>query len=58
MDRFRGDISDVRYELLQIPAGLFQLGGVNDDLHQLQKENDNFRLNKTVFGLHGLCECV
>lgn len=36
MDGLRGDVGDVCYELLQIPAGLLQVGCVNDDLHQLQ----------------------
>lgn len=33
VDCFGGDIGDVCYKLLQIPAGLLQVGGVNDDLH-------------------------
>lgn len=37
MHRFRRNIGDVCYELLQIPTGLLQVGGVNDDLHQLQE---------------------
>lgn len=35
--RFRGHVGDVCDELLQIPTGLLQVGGVDDDLHQLQK---------------------
>lgn len=41
MHSFSGDIGDVRYKILKIPTGLFQVGGVNDDLHQLQQENHN-----------------
>lgn len=33
---FRRDIGDVCYKFLQIPAGLLQVGCVNNDLHQLQ----------------------
>lgn len=32
---FRGDVGDICYKLLQISAGLLQVGCVNDDLHQL-----------------------
>lgn len=39
--RFRGNIGDVCDELLQIAAGLLQVGGVNDDLHQLQQSGAN-----------------
>lgn len=35
--RFRGNVGDVCDKLLQIPTGLLQVGGVNDDLHQLRK---------------------
>lgn len=35
---FRGDIGDICYKILKISAGLFQVGGVNDDLHQLQQK--------------------
>lgn len=34
--RFRGHVGDVCDELLQVATGLLQVGGVNDDLHQLQ----------------------
>lgn len=42
---FGGDVGDVCYELLQVPAGLLQVGGVNDDLHQLQGGGYDSRLN-------------
>lgn len=53
---FRGDVGDVCYELLQIPAGLLQVGGVNDDLHQLQREGHTVldEMSKS-FGLSGVC---
>lgn len=43
VDRFRGDVGDVCDELLQVPTGLLQVGGVNDDLHQLQQSGENTR---------------
>lgn len=36
---FGGDVGDVGDEVLQVATGLFQVGGVDDDLHQLQPEN-------------------
>lgn len=39
--RFRGNVGDVCDELLQVAAGLLQVGGVNDDLHQLQQSGAN-----------------
>lgn len=59
---FRGDVGDVCYELLQIPAGLLQVGGINDDLHQLQREGHTVldEMSKS-FGLRGMragLECV
>lgn len=50
---FRGDIGDICYEVLQILACLLQVGGVNDDLHQLQKECHNFEGNFEVLCLDG-----
>lgn len=46
VNRFRGDVGDVCDELLEIPAGLFQVGGVNDDLHQLQKRRSQFKIQR------------
>ena len=52
---FGGDVGNVCYKLLQIPAGLLQVGGVNDDLHELQKEGYNVRLCDSVLGLDDVC---
>lgn len=46
---FWGDVGDVRYEFLQIPAGLLQVGGVNDDLYQLQRQGYSSSLNPECF---------
>lgn len=53
---FRGDIGDVCYKLLQIPAGLLQVCGVNDDLHQLQRQSYSFKLKDRI--LYHDCMCV
>lgn len=36
---FGGDVGDVGDEVLQVATGLLQVGGVDDDLHQLWPEN-------------------
>ena len=56
MNCFRGDVGDVCYKLLQILAGLLQVGGVNDDLHQLEKQGNSFRL--IVRLNNSVCDCA
>lgn len=51
--RFRGDVGDVCDELLQVAAGLLQVGGVYDDLHQLQQSGGNSSRNFRSFGPTG-----
>lgn len=54
--RLGGNVGDVCDELLQIPTGLLQVGGVNDDLHQLRKGRWSFRHFRNL-GRGRSCRC-
>lgn len=53
---FWGDVGDVCYEFLQIPAGLLQVGGINDDLYQLQRQGYSSSLSPECFSRLCVCE--
>lgn len=54
MDCFWGDVGDICYKLFQVPAGLLQVGGVNDDLHQLC-EITGVRLGNKILDPDDVC---